>query len=166
MNHCCSALCCCVENLMSPWEVILVLSLSRWLAAPESKWWEVQKRQIGSLPLNPSDLASDQLALSALRWLWSAQQPCGYCPSSHKRGYGTAAREGRGALATRKSFVYFQVGFLLMPSVPRGPLRQPQPDYEVAEHTRSRRPRSGGGEACCRQWRMDRSHVVLHSPPP
>lgn len=147
---------------MSPWEVILFLSSSRWLGAPESKWWVVQRLQKCFLPLNPSRLASDRLALSALWQLWSVQQPCLYCPSSHKRGFGMVLKEGKGALATRKSFVYFQVCFLLMVSVPRGPLHQPQPACEVAKHPRSRKPRSRGGEACCRQWLTDRSHVVLH----
>lgn len=72
MYHCGSALCYCVENPMSLWEVILSLSLSRWLGAPESRWWVVQRLQKCSLPLNPSGLANDQLALSALGWLWSA----------------------------------------------------------------------------------------------
>lgn len=155
---------------MSPWEVILFLSLSRWLGAPESRRWVVQRLQKCSLPLNPSGLASDPLVLSALWQLWSTQQPRRYCLSSHKRGYGTIVREGKGALeetgSTSKSFVYFQEGFLLMASVPRGPLHQPQPACEVAKNTRSRKPRSGGGEACCRQWLTDRSHVVLHSPAP
>lgn len=150
---------------MSLWEVILFLSLSRWLGAPEPKWWVIQRLQKCSLPLNLSGLAGDRLVLSALWRLWSTQHPRCCCSSSHKRGYG---RVWQGAFAdmgsTRKSFVSFQMGFLLMALVPRGLLHQPQPACEVAKNTRSRKPRSGGGEACCRQWRTDRSHVVLHSP--
>lgn len=150
--------------------MILFLSWSRWLGAPASKRWVVQSLQKCSLPLNPSGLASDLLVLSALWRLWSTQQPCRYHLSSHKRGYGTVVREGKGALAetgsTSKSVVYFQEGFLLMVLFPRRPLHQPQPACEVAKNTRSRKPRSGGGEACCRQWLTNRSHVVLHSPAP
>lgn len=153
---------------MFPWEVILFLSLSRWLGAPESMWWVVQSLQKCSLPLNPSGLASDRLVPSALWRLWSTQPARRHLPSSHKGGH--VVREGRGASAktvsTSTSFVFPQVGFLLMASDPRGPLRRPQPACKVSKNTRRRKPRSGGGEACCRQWRTDRSHVVLHSPAP
>ncbi len=148
---------------MSLWEVILLLSLSRWLGAPESKWWVVQRLQKCSLPRNPSCLVSNWLALSVCWWLWAVWQPPFYCLISRKRGYGMVFLA---TLATRKRFVYFQVFCLLMASVPKQPLHQPQPACEVAKHPRSRKPRSGGDEACCRQWRTNRSHVVLHPPAP
>lgn len=151
---------------MSPWEVRLFLSPSRWLEVPESKCWLLQRRQKRSLRLTPRGLASRLSGLTALRWSW---QPHRCCPSSHsrnKRGYRKAG-EGTGASAdlaasTRKSEAYSQ----LLSPLPCGPLHLPEPSHEPAEDTRSREQRSGTGEASCHQGRTDRSHVVLHRPSP
>lgn len=100
-------------------------------------------------------LGLDHLILSALWQVWSLQLPLLYYLNSHKREYRTAVWEGKGASTepgpTNTSWLYLQVAFHLMPSIPRGPLRQPQPLCEVTKNTKRRMPRSSGGEACFRQ---------------